>query len=161
MKRLAAKWFAALLGALLILISASGCGLCAQSVGRLAAAAGEIVDAISRTRLTDGRELMGERRWGEDSFTGEYMAGCQGFTGQEIIFGGFGEKKTLHISGFVRARSGRAAVRVHTGDRIQELALSRDGSFSADIPLQRGGDYIEVIYSRFHGRIELVSEYRE
>ena len=144
------------------------CALCACCCGcRLDCASPEgildrldrIASSIGRSQLTCTDDLIGSRSCA-DSYTGQYSADCSSAFGCDVVFGGASVKeRTLKISGYVRADSGSASVRVRQNWEVTELTPDAEGRFEAVFALSGGGNYIMVDYDQFSGAVELNVEY--
>lgn len=110
------------------------------------------------SRVTDDRNLTGERIYGEDAYTGRYLAECSGDTGKDVVFGGVSPQgRRLHLCGYVFVCSGEAAVRIRMNGKEEELKPDEDGFFEKILNLEGGPNYIEVQYRNFEGTVELTS----
>lgn len=68
-------------------------------------------------------------------------------------------RRTLHVSGTVRTKSGSAVVRIRQNELVTEPQLREDGSFAVTLHCSGGGNYIMVDYEDFCGDIVLHAEY--
>ncbi len=109
-------------------------------------------------QVTSDGDLIGERSRGEDAYTGRYWAECAGNTGKDVVFGGASlESRSLYVSGYVNACSGKAVIRIRTNGDVTELEPDEDGYFETELKLESGGNYIMVRYEDFMGTVELTA----
>ena len=102
------------------------------------------------------RQLIGKRRRGRDSCTGQYRAECRkAASGQEVIFcRRMAGPRSLRLHGQIHTETGRAALYLRRGGGTVRLPVGEDGSFSAELALEAGANELMIRYQQFTGTVE-------
>ncbi len=115
-------------------------------------AAGEAV-------LTDSGALQGRRVMGEDSYVGSYEADYEGFSGQELLFGGTGLEReggnVLELTGSLEAEGGSLRLLFKSGADEPIVLCGASGAFSTSVELPSASNYILVEAENFTGSLSL------
>ena len=143
-----------------VMLHVTGCGIRnldrEEVMGFLDNLAGEIASG----QITQDRDLIGERLYAEDKYTGRYLAECGGETGRDVVFGGGSvESRKLYLCGYMVTYSGKAVVRIRMNEDVVELEPDEEGYFETSLNLEGGGNYIMVKYENFCGTVEVTSGY--
>lgn len=120
----------------------------------------DLAGVIGSSQITSEDHLIGERLYGEDAYTGRYLAECDGSTGRDVVFGGASiESRKLYLCGYVQAYSGKAAIRIRMNWDVVEMEPDEDGYFEAELDLESGGNYVIIKFEDFTGTVDLTSGY--
>lgn len=115
------------------------------------------VNRLGERQITGDKYLTG-RRVCCDSYTGSYVAHCEGVTGREVIFGGASTVgRMLRINSEIEPESGQAVLRIRIGNDAEEYPESAALTVDHD----SGGCYVILIYDDFTGDVTVTSEYAE
>ena len=106
--------------------------------------------------LTGSRQMIGKRRSGKESCTGQYRAECRkAASGQDVICGGrLAGPRSLRLHGQIHTESGRAVLYLRRGGETVRLPVGEDGSFSAELALEAGANELMIRYQQFTGTVE-------
>ena len=165
MKRNAALLTALALALTLTLSAALLTGCCTQ-YAQHDYSAEDILETLDRTagrlgksQLTQQEDLAGTRTC-IDSYTGEYLANCDGEYGSEVVFGGASiYSRRVLLTGRISTQSGSASVRVRQNLDVSACEPDGDGVIETELTLEGGGNYIIIDYDGFCGTVELCCEY--
>ncbi|MCI9436576.1 MAG: hypothetical protein HFH85_05305 [Lachnospiraceae bacterium] len=120
----------------------------------------EVAGFFGASQITGDENLIGERLYGRDAYTGRYLADCDKVTGRDVVFGGASvESRKLYLSGYIQAYSGTAVIRIRTNWEVVELEPDEDGYFETELNLESGGNYVIVKFEDFTGTVDLTSGY--
>lgn len=148
------KIIAAALAALTFCLCLSGC-----SKEGILDAYNAVIRMAGQTGLTSWFDLEGDRRYGVDHYTGNYMAEYTDFSGTETLFGGTSihraAGKELTVSCTLEIEAGSADVLWFCGGGEPIPLLAEDGSYQGEITLPEGGNYFGITGEHFTGRLEL------
>lgn len=102
------------------------------------------------------RQLIGKRRSGKESCTGQYRAECRkAASGQDVILSGrMAGPRSLCLHGQIHTETGRAALYLCRGGETVRLPVGEDGSFSAELALEAGANELMIRYQQFTGTVE-------
>lgn len=143
---------------LLALVLAAGALLPGCSKEDMLNVYGSAVSAVGNVGLDLGLFLQGERRFGEDRYTGSYSAEYEDFTGTEHLFGGtMLEKRTQeHVQVTVTIR-GEGSVRFVWNCGASEPVVLADGEGTSveTAYLAPGSNYFNLELERFTGSVEI------
>lgn len=109
--------------------------------------------------VTSDDQLCGQRTAGSDSYTGQYEAQYQGFTGTETLFGGTALQReagdTLELSCELSQTDGSLKVEWLSGIEEPKLLFDSPGTHTATLRLPAGSNYIRISAEDFTGSISL------
>ena len=138
----------------------TSCGFPFGNLKQLSDVLEDLAGVVGSSQITGDSRLIGERLYGEDVYTGRYLAECDGSTGRDVVFGGASiESRKLYLSGYIQAYSGKATVRIRMNWDVIELEPDEDGYFETELNLESGGNYIIIKYEDFTGTVDLTSGY--
>ena len=121
-----------------------------------------VIQAGGNLILTRERDLQGTRDFGADHYTGTYEADYDDFYGTEVLFGGTalqrdgGSVVSLRCSFDVSRGSGRLVLR--SGDQQDVVLVDGTGSYSGQITLAAGSNYIVLEGTGLSGSVDLQIE---
>ncbi len=111
--------------------------------------------------LTSKGKLQGERKYGADYYVGTYQASYDGYTGEEILFGGTllnrKESNQIHMKIQLEKESGTIQVIQQLGDR-EIIILEDTGEYDDNIYIEGMSYYLKLKLNDFIGNINVVSE---
>lgn len=118
-----------------------------------------VIQLAGNATLTGDFSLKGKRTYGDDHYTGTYVADYKDFSKTEYLFGGtFIERKNgkdISVSCDLEVTGGTAQVFWISGDDDPVILLEASGSYSETITLPEGGNYIGITGNNFTGHIEM------
>jgi len=118
-----------------------------------------VIQSAGNATLTGDLSLKGKRTYGDDHYTGTYVADYKDFSKTEYLFGGtFIERKNgkdISVSCDLEVTGGTAQVFWISGDDDPVILLEASGSYSETITLPEGGNYIGITVDNFTGHIEM------
>ncbi len=113
-----------------------------------------VVQSAGNTALTSDFSLKGDRAYGDDCYTGTYMADYKDFSKTEYLFGGTSIErengKDISVSCDLEITEGTAQVFWISGSDDPVILLEATGSYSETITLPEGGNYIGITGNNFH-----------
>ncbi len=123
---------------------------------------GQAVEVLGNVGLTAGPALQGERKFGEDKYTGTYHANYVNFTGEEGLFGGTmlekRESEHVTVSGAIRCEDGQGKLIWSCGASEPVEVAAGEGDFSQTVYLSPGSNYFNFRAEDFTGSLELTIE---
>lgn len=121
-----------------------------------------IVEKAGTTELTSNRTLIGEKENGIDDYTGTYTASYNDVSATEYLFGGTTIEreagKDITVTCTLTVTSGTAKVFWRTGSDEAVTLIETTGTYSENIILPDGGNYIGIQCNDFTGNIDLMIE---
>ena len=152
------KYFSFLsIGFLMLSLSLAGC-----SKDEILDQYNNVVQSAGNTALTSDFSLKGNRAYGEDCYTGTYMADYKDFSKTEYLFGGTSIErengKDISVSCDLEITEGTAQVFWISGSDDPVILLEATDSYSETITLPEGGNYIGITGNNFTGHLEMKIE---
>ncbi len=149
------KYFSFLsIGILTLSLSLAGC-----SKGEILEQYNNVVQSAGNAALTSDFSLKGNRTYGDDCYTGTYVADYKDFSKTEYLFGGTSIErengKDISVSCDLEITEGTAQVFWISGSDDPVILLEATGSYSETITLPEGGNYIGITGNNFTGHVEL------
>ena len=118
-----------------------------------------VVQLAGNATLTGDLSLKGKRTYGDDHYTGTYVADYKDFSKTEYLFGGtsIGREngKDISVSCDLEITEGTAQVFWVSGSDDPVILLEATDSYSETITLPEGGNYIGVVGNNFTGHLEM------
>lgn len=118
-----------------------------------------VVQLAGNATLTGDLSLKGKRTYGDDHYTGTYVADYKDFSKTEYLFGGTSIErengKDISVSCDLEITEGTAQVFWISGSDDPVILLEATGSYSETITLPEGGNYIGIIGNNFTGHLEM------
>lgn len=118
-----------------------------------------VVQLAGNATLTGNLSLKGKRTYGDDHYTGTYVADYKDFSKTEYLFGGTSIErengKDISVSCDLEITEGTAQVFWISGSDDPVILLEATDSYSETITLPEGGNYIGVIGNNFTGHLEM------
>lgn len=117
------------------------------------------IQSAGNTILTSDFSLKGKRTYGEDHYTGTYIADYKDFSKTEYLFGGTSIErengKDISVSCDLEISEGTAQVFWTPGSDDPVILLETTDSYSKTIILPEGGNYIGITGNNFKGHLEM------
>ena len=117
------------------------------------------VQLAGNATLTRDLSLKGKRMYGDDHYTGTYVADYKDFSKTEYLFGGTSIErengKDISVSCDLEITEGTAQVFWISGSDDPVILLEATDSYSETITLPEGGNYIGITGNNFTGHVEL------
>lgn len=143
----------------LVCTSAIGLSLTGCSKDEILDQYNNVIQLAGNATLTGDLSLKGKRTYGDDHYTGTYVADYKDFSKTEYIFGGTSIErengKDISVSCDLEITEGTAQVFWVSGSDDPIILLEATGSYSETITLPEGGNYIGVIGNNFTGHLEM------
>ena len=118
-----------------------------------------VVQLAGNATLTGNLSLKGKRTYGDDHYTGTYVADYKDFSKTEYLFGGTSIErengKDISVSCDLEITEGTAQVFWISGSDDPVILLEATDSYSETITLPEGGNYIGITGNNFTGHVEL------
>ena len=118
-----------------------------------------VVQLAGNATLTGDLSLKGKRTYGDDHYTGTYVADYKDFSKTEYLFGGTSIErengKDISVSCDLEITEGTAQVFWVSGSDDPVILLEATDSYSETITLPEGGNYIGITGNNFTGHVEL------
>ena len=118
-----------------------------------------VVQSAGNATLTRDLSLKGKRMYGDDHYTGTYVADYKDFSKTEYLFGGTSIErengKDISVSCDLEITEGTAQVFWISGSDDPVILLEATDSYSETITLPEGGNYIGITGNNFTGHVEL------
>ncbi|MFG6324779.1 MAG: hypothetical protein K1W41_26700 [Lachnospiraceae bacterium] len=118
-----------------------------------------VVQLAGNATLTGDLSLKGKRTYGDDHYTGTYVADYKDFSKTEYLFGGTSIErengKDISVSCDLEITEGTAQVFWISGSDDPVILLEATGSYSETITLPEGGNYIGITGNNFTGHVEM------
>lgn len=118
-----------------------------------------VVQLAGNATLTGDFSLKGNRMYGDDHYTGTYVADYKDFSKTEYLFGGTSIErengKDISVSCDLEINEGTAQVFWISGSDDPVILLETTDSYSDTITLPEGGNYIGITGNNFTGYLEL------
>lgn len=118
-----------------------------------------VVQLAGNATLTGDLSLKGKRTYGDDHYTGTYVADYKDFSKTEYLFGGTSIErengKDISVSCDLEITEGTAQVFWISGSDDPVILLEATDSYSETITLPEGGNYIGITGNNFTGHVEL------
>ncbi len=148
------KYFPFLLISAFMLLSLTGC-----SKDEILNQYNNVVQSAGNTTLTGDFSLKGKRTYGDDHYTGTYVADYKDFSKTEYLFGGTSIErengKDISVSCDLEITEGTAQVFWVSGSDDPVILLEATDSYSETITLPEGGNYIGIMGDNFTGHLEI------
>ena len=117
-----------------------------------------VINFFGKNALTSDRNLQGKRIYGVDTYVGKYTAKYDGFTGEEILFGGTTlsrkNKDYININIKLEKQAGDIKVINRLGNN-DKIILDDTGRYSNNIYIEGTSYYLVVKLDNFEGNIEI------
>ena len=121
-----------------------------------------VVQLAGNATLTGDLSLKGKRMYGDDHYTGTYVADYKDFSKTEYLFGGTSIErengKDISVSCDLEITEGTAQVFWISGSDDPVILLEATDSYSETITLPEGGNYIGITGNNFTGHLEMKIE---
>ena len=121
-----------------------------------------VVQLAGNATLTGNLSLKGKRTYGDDHYTGTYVADYKDFSKTEYLFGGTSIErengKDISVSCDLEITEGTAQVFWISGSDDPVILLEATDSYSETITLPEGGNYIGITGNNFTGHLEMKIE---
>ena len=118
-----------------------------------------VVQLAGNVTLTGDLSLKGKRTYGDDHYTGAYVADYKDFSKTEYLFGGTSIErengKDISVSCELEITEGTAQVFWVSGSDDPVILLETTDSYSETITLPEGGNYIGITGNNFTGHLEM------
>lgn len=118
-----------------------------------------VVQLAGNATLTGDLSLKGKRTYGDDHYTGTYVADYKDFSKTEYLFGGTSIErengKDISVSCDLEITEGTAQVFWVSGSDDPVILLEATDSYSETITLPEGGNYIGITGNNFTGQLEM------
>ena len=118
-----------------------------------------VVQLAGNATLTRDLSLKGKRMYGDDHYTGTYVADYKDFSKTEYLFGGTSIErengKDISVSCDLEITEGTAQVFWISGSDDPVILLEATDSYSETITLPEGGNYIGITGNDFTGHLEM------
>ena len=118
-----------------------------------------VVQLAGNATLTRDLSLKGKRMYGDDHYTGTYVADYKDFSKTEYLFGGTSIErengKDISVSCDLEITEGTAQVFWISGSDDPVILLEATDSYSETITLPEGGNYIGITGNNFTGHLEV------
>ena len=118
-----------------------------------------VVQLAGNATLTRDLSLKGKRTYGDDHYTGTYVADYKDFSKTEYLFGGTSIErengKDISVSCDLEITEGTAQVFWVSGSDDPVILLEATDSYSETITLPEGGNYIGVTGNNFTGHLKV------
>lgn len=146
------RWNAVGVMAVFLTLFLSGCGWAQAGLNQLDGVAA----MLGSSQITKENDLIGERTYEDQPFTGDYKSQCEQESGRDVIFGGGSVfERTIRLTGWIRTDAGSAKVRVRMNGEVLYPAVAEDGTVDLVLSMKGGGNYIMVDYDGFSGNVKL------
>lgn len=136
------------------LISMSGC-----SKEEIVDHYNQVLQVAGDNGLTKDKELQGKRKLGTDSYVGTYKADYDGFSGEEVLFGGTALARDagnkIEIACDTDITDGTLKLILKTGADDPKILCDTLQSYSDTIELPSASNYIVVEAENFTGSFSL------
>ena len=120
---------------------------------------GAAVAALGNIGLDSALTLQGERKFGEDKYTGTYTAEYEDFTGEECPFGGTmlekREREHVTVMCTIECGEGSASLTWNCGAAEPVVLADGGGEFSQTVYLAPGSNYFNLEFDHFTGSVEM------
>ena len=117
-----------------------------------------VVQLAGNATLTGDLSLKGKRTYGDDHYTGTYVADYKDFSKTEYLFGGTSIErengKDISVSCDLEITEGTAQVFWISGSDDPVILLEATDSYSETITLPEGGNYIGITGNNFTVALE-------
>ena len=118
-----------------------------------------VVQLAGNATLTRDLSLKGKRMYGDDHYTGTYVADYKDFSKTEYLFGGTSIErengKDISVSCDLEITEGTAQVFWVSGSDDPVILLEATDSYSETITLPEGGNYIGITGNNFTGHLKV------
>lgn len=118
-----------------------------------------VVQLAGNVTLTGDLSLKGNRTYGDDHYTGTYIADYKDFSKTEYLFGGTSIErengKDISVSCDLEITEGTAQVFWVSGSDDPVILLETSDSYSETLTLPEGGNYIGITGDNFTGHLEI------
>ena len=118
-----------------------------------------VVQLAGNATLAGDLSLKGKRTYGDDHYTGTYVADYKDFSKTEYLFGGTSIErengKDISVSCDLEITEGTAQVFWVSRSDDPVILLEATDSYSETITLPEGGNYIGITGNNFTGHVEL------
>ncbi len=118
-----------------------------------------VVQLAGNATLTGDLSLKGKRTYGDDHYTGTYVADYKDFSKTEYLFGGTSIErengKDISVSCDLEITEGTAQVFWVSGSDDPVILLEATDSYSETITLPEGGNYIGITGNNFTGHLKV------
>ena len=118
-----------------------------------------VIQLAGNATLTGDLSLKGKWTYGDDHYTGTYVADYKDFSKTEYLFGGTSIErengKDISVSCDLEITGGTAQVFWISGSDDPVILLEASDSYSETLTLPEGGNYIGITGDNFTGHLEM------
>lgn len=118
-----------------------------------------VIQLAGNATLTGDLSLKGKRTYGDDHYTGTYVADYKDFSKTEYLFGGTSIErengKDISVSCDLEVTEGTAQVFWISGSDDPVILLEASDSYSETLTLPEGGNYFGITGDNFKGHLEM------
>lgn len=117
-------------------------------------------EKVGDTVLTNNIKLKGDRKFGEDHYTGTYKVTYKNFKGEEVVFGGTTierDEENIHITLNIEDSKGDLKVFMKLKEK-EEILATGDGSYEFDFNVKDGSNYLIIQADKYSGKINIEIE---
>lgn len=120
-----------------------------------------LIQLFSKQVLTDDKDLVGERKYADDEYTGTYEADYEKFNGEEFLFGGTALERedgnALKVTYTLKITEGTASLyRVASGEEY--TITDEDSDDIYEFTISSGDNYIVLKGEDFTGALTIAVE---
>ncbi|NBH26435.1 hypothetical protein D3Z60_11570 [Lachnospiraceae bacterium] len=148
------KYSSFLLMSVLMLLPLTGC-----SKDEILNQYNNVVQSAGNATLTGDLSLKGKRTYGDDHYTGTYVADYKDFSKTEYLFGGTSIErengKDISVSCNLEITEGTAQVFWISGSDDPVVLLEASDGYSETLTLPEGGNYFGITGDNFTGHLEM------
>lgn len=118
-----------------------------------------VIQSAGNATLTGDLSLKGKRTYGDDHYTGTYVADYKDFSKTEYLFGGTSIErengKDISVSCNLEITEGTAQVFWISGSDDPVVLLEASDGYSETLTLPEGGNYFGITGDNFTGHLEM------
>ena len=120
-----------------------------------------LIQLFSKQALTDDKDLVGERKYADDEYTGNYEATYERFNGEEFLFGGtaleWEDGNALKVTYTLEITEGVASLyRIASGEEYTIADENSDDVY--EFTLSTGDNYLVLKGENFTGTLTISVE---
>ena len=120
-----------------------------------------LIQLFSKQALTDDKDLVGERKYDDDEYTGSYEAAYERFNGEEFLFGGTALERedgnALKVTYTLEITEGVASLyRIASGEEYTIADENSDDVY--EFTLSTGDNYLVLKGENFTGTLTISVE---
>lgn len=118
-----------------------------------------LTNTVGKTALTNNNTLKGTRIFNTDTYTGEYKADYEDFSGVEILFGGTSlerqEGKSIQLNCSMEGENGEAIIFIRKGNQDPVVCVNTEGEYVNKIDITGSSTYVGVWANEFTGHVTI------